>query len=60
MLDVHIKSLHNIYKFCSKEDKKIEEKLLLKIKILLLFIYLFIFAISWATPAAYGGSQARG
>jgi len=27
-----------------------------------LFIYLFIclFAISWAAPAAYGGSQARG
>ena len=29
-----------------------------------LFIYLFIyfcfFAISWAIPAAYGGSQARG
>ena len=25
------------------------------------FIYLFsLFAISWATPAAYGGSQARG
>ena len=24
-----------------------------------LFIYLF-FAISWATPAVYGGSQARG
>ena len=29
--------------------------------IFLLFIYLFcLFAISWATPAAYGGSQARG
>ena len=31
---------------------------------LFLFIYLFIcfclFAISWAAPAAYGGSQARG
>ena len=30
---------------------------------LFLFIYFFIFclfAISWATPAAYGGSQARG
>ena len=30
---------------------------------MLLFIYLFIFclfAISWAAPAAYGGSQARG
>ena len=28
----------------------------------ILFIYLFfcLFAISWATPAAYGGSQARG
>ena len=26
-----------------------------------LFIYLFgLFAISWATPVAYGGSQARG
>ena len=26
-----------------------------------LFIYLFcLFAISWATPAAYGGSRARG
>ena len=26
-----------------------------------LFIYLFcLFAISWVTPAAYGGSQARG
>ena len=22
--------------------------------------YIFFFAISWATPAAYGGSQARG
>ena len=29
---------------------------------LFLFIYLFfgLFAISWAAPAAYGGSQARG
>ena len=29
---------------------------------LFLFIYLFIvfFAVSWATPAAHGGSQARG
>ena len=28
---------------------------------LYLFIYLFIFfAISWAAPVAYGGSQARG
>ena len=25
-----------------------------------LFIYLCLFAISWAAPAAYGGSQARG
>ena len=25
-----------------------------------LFILVFFFAISWATPAAYGGSQARG
>ena len=28
---------------------------------LFLFIYLFcLFAISWATPGAYGGSQPRG
>ena len=28
---------------------------------MLLFIYLFsLFAISWADPTAYGGSQARG
>ena len=25
-----------------------------------LFVCLFVFAISWAAPAAYGGSQARG
>ena len=25
-----------------------------------LFIYFCLFAISWAAPAAYGGSQARG
>ena len=25
-----------------------------------LFIYFFVLAISWATPAAYGSSQARG
>ena len=25
-----------------------------------LFIYFGLFAISWAAPAAYGGSQARG
>ena len=24
------------------------------------FVILFFFAISWAAPAAYGGSQARG
>ena len=35
----------------------------MELKFLYLFIYLFIyclFAISWAAPAAYGGSQARG
>ena len=25
-----------------------------------LFVYFCLFAISWAAPAAYGGSQARG
>ena len=25
-----------------------------------LFIYFCLYAISWATPMAYGGSQARG
>ena len=24
------------------------------------FVFVFFFAISWAAPAAYGGSQARG
>ena len=27
--------------------------------LLLFFVCLFVFAISWASPAAYGGSQAR-
>ena len=27
---------------------------------LFLFLFIYFFAISWAAPAAYGGSQARG
>ena len=27
---------------------------------IVLFVCLFVFAISWATPTAHGGSQARG
>ena len=43
-----------------KGKNKYRLKQQLFILLLLLLLLICLFAISWATPAAYGGSQARG
>ena len=62
----HISSLDWTSKFPVQASFYVSPTLLLSCVFsfyLLLFIYLFIFCLftpSWAAPAAYGGSQARG